>query len=333
MPKPHLYFQGLLDLVSESTGEEVVHIGIRPYGFHAGNALTFVAYPYLLCKYLEKSGKEPKIQFIISINDWEQDALDGPDPRTYPFNIYPKNTSLQFTEDEQGCCSSVVEHWQPVIERSQKWIQERFPAISFRYVRNSELLQEPHCQRLLRETIREPKRLLDIFKTHSSFPTMEEPLTYGGVICPNCRRAHGTSTVIGETDLAWNCRTCALQTQRSMQEFQYWWYHKPLLLARMELFKIDITLSGGDHFSEGDFQIRQALIQEYSPQTKEPKMLFAPTLLALNGQKMSKSRNNTAYAHIERLIHAVDGMNEKEFLLTPEHLLPHVDETNYRHLL
>ncbi|MBI3888397.1 ABC-F family ATP-binding cassette domain-containing protein [Candidatus Nomurabacteria bacterium] len=29
---------------------------------------------------------------------------------------------------------------------------------------------------------------------------------------------------------------------------QHWWYHKPMLLARMEIFKIDITLSGDVNF-------------------------------------------------------------------------------------
>jgi len=88
--KPYLYFSGLKRLAKEINGDEIVHIGIRPYGFHAGNAMALVVYPYLLCKYFEKEKRVARFRFIISINDWEQDCLDGPDPLEYPFNIYPK---------------------------------------------------------------------------------------------------------------------------------------------------------------------------------------------------------------------------------------------------
>jgi hypothetical protein len=41
--KPFLYLDGLEEIVKELNGQEKIHIGIRPYGFHAGNALAFVA--------------------------------------------------------------------------------------------------------------------------------------------------------------------------------------------------------------------------------------------------------------------------------------------------
>ena len=92
--KPYLYLPGLKKLVKKLRGNEKVHFGIRPYGFHGGNILSIIVYPYLLCKEFEKRGKGAKFNFTVSINDYEQDELDGPDIRKYPFNVYPKNTSL-----------------------------------------------------------------------------------------------------------------------------------------------------------------------------------------------------------------------------------------------
>lgn len=173
--EPYLYLNGLKRLAKEMTGCEVVHLGIRPYGFHAGNAMALVVYPYLLCKFLEDLGKVPKLQFVVSINDWEQDALDGPNYMRYPFNIYPKNTSLQFTPDEDGCCESIVDHWQPIIESNLRKSKKRFPHISFRFVRNSELIIEPYCKELLLETIKNPADQLEIFKEYSEKEVLSDP--------------------------------------------------------------------------------------------------------------------------------------------------------------
>jgi len=327
--KPYLYLSGLKNLVNEITGCEVVHIGIRPYGFHAGNAMALIVYPYLLCKYLEDYGKAPKIQFIISINDWEQDTLDGPDYRKYPFNIYPKNTSLQFTPDESGCCKSTVDHWQPMIENNLNKIKNRFKEISFKFVRNSELISYPYCEKLLIETIKNPKDQLKILKKYSGKDALDEPVSYAGVICPKCRRSHGKTTVVKNNLIQWKCSNCGTRAKDTFKNFQYWWYHKPMLIARIRIFKIDITLSGGDHFSEEDFKIREALIKKYSPKTKEPKMIFTPTVVALNGEKMSKSRNNIAFADIKKLISATANFDDKNFYITQDLILDKLDEKDY----
>jgi len=102
-----------------------------------------------------------------------------------------------------------------------------------------------------------------------------------------------------------------------------------MLIARIRIFKIDITLSGGDHFSEEDFKIREALIKKYSPKTKEPKMIFTPTVVALNGEKMSKSRNNIAFADIKKLISATANFDDKNFYITQDLILDKLDEKDY----
>lgn len=70
--KPYPYLNGLRELVEEISGTEKIHAGIRPYGFHAGSVMALVVYLYLLCKFLENIGKEPKLKFFVSENDWEQ---------------------------------------------------------------------------------------------------------------------------------------------------------------------------------------------------------------------------------------------------------------------
>ena len=165
--KPYLYFGGLLKLAKDAKGTEVIHTGIRPYGFHAGNVMALIVYPYLLCKYLEKEGKEAKFKFVISINDWEQDALEGPDYHRYPFNIFPKHTILRYVSDKRGCCRSVVEHWGPIIERNVKMIKTKYPKVSFRFIKNSELVSKKICKELLMETLVNPRAQLNLLKKYS----------------------------------------------------------------------------------------------------------------------------------------------------------------------
>lgn len=331
--KPYLYFDGLLELVKEIKGTEVIHIGIRPYGFHAGNVMAFIVYPHLLCKYLEESGKNTQFKFIVSINDWEQDALDGPNTREYPFNIFPKNSSIYYLPDEKGCCKLAIDHWQPIIERNLLTLKSKHPNITFQFVRNSELIKYPFCRKLLQETIKNPKEQLEILKSNSDKKTLESPLKYAGAICLKCFRAHGETTVVGDEVISWVCDECHYSTQGDMKNFQYWWYHKPMWLARMEIFKVDIALSGGDHFSEGDFNIRKAFIKKYSPTTKEPLMLFTPTVLTSEGDRMSKSGNNAEFANIIKLINTTDRLKDKEIRLTEDLIEKNVDEKNYSYIL
>lgn len=63
--KPYLYLNGMKKLAKEASGNETIHVGIRPYGFHAGNAMALIVYPYLLCKYLKKEGKVPRFRLVI----------------------------------------------------------------------------------------------------------------------------------------------------------------------------------------------------------------------------------------------------------------------------
>jgi len=321
-----LYLEGLKNLVASTNGNEKIHVGIRPYGFHAGNALAVVAYPYLLCEFYEKKyKKQPEFTFFISINDWEQDALDGPDYRRYPFNIYPKETSTNRK------AISVVDYWQPSIEAALRSKLKKFSNISINFVRNSDLKSSPIFEEYLMKTILNPLDQSQIFKKYSRMELLEKPIAYAGAICPLCKKSHGKTNVIDiqKKIIKWECSTCSTKIINPLKMFDYWWYHKPLLVARLKIFDIDITLSGGDHFSEGDYMIRKKMIEYFDDSIKIPRMLFTPTLLSpLNNERMSKSRNNTVYADLEKLINFARVYSGHEFRM-PNEAVMNINDDEY----
>jgi lysyl-tRNA synthetase class I len=331
--KPYLYLKGLKELVHELNGNEIIHIGIRPYGFHAGNTVALIVYPFLLCKFFSDRGLVPKFRFVISINDWEQDALDGPDPRKYPFNIRPKTSSLQFTPDDFGCCRSIVDHWEKRIKDRVSLIQKKFKEISLKFVRNSELIEYESCRVFLAETVRNPRKQLAILKKHSDADILDEPIQFAGVVCPKCKKTKGDTRSSVGAEINWVCHTCSYSSSGDIRDFDYWWYHKPMLIARLDIFNVDVTLSGGDHFSEGDFNIRRDFIRTFSPKTKEPLMLFTPTVFAKDGNKMSKSRNNTEFSDIGKLIKAMSDYDGGRFDIRDELITDSLDEKDYSHIL
>jgi lysyl-tRNA synthetase class I len=331
----YLYLDGLEVLAREASGDENVHIGIRPYGFHAGNALALVAYPYVLCEtYRQYHNREPRFHFFISINDWEQDALDGPDYRKYPFNIYPKSTSIQHTsyrmQDGHECPST--DYWQPIIESAVRSKLGEFGSVALLFVRNSGLRDEITFRDFLEKTINHPIEQSRIFQEFSGKELLEEPISYAGVICPECHRAHGKTSIENKPGraISWQCADCRHTARGLFQEFDFWWYHKPLLVARLKIFDIDITLSGGDHFSEGDYMIRKEMIKYFDPSIKVPKMIFTPTLLSpIDGERMSKSRGNHVFANPDDLIDIARTCRIDKVML-PQDLVMNVNDEQYK---
>lgn len=327
--KPYLYLSGLERLAKKLKGNEVVHIGIRPYGFHAGNVLSLVVYPYLLCQEMQKNKEKVNFKFKISINDYEQDFLDGPDFRKYPFNIYPKNSSFQFMPDEAGCCKDVVDHWQPIMENIILSIKKTFPDITIEFVRNSSLKNQYYFKSLLLETLRNPKEQAKIFAKYSGKKILKSPITYAGVICPKCKRAHGKTVVYSSRRILWECDECGFKKEDKYEAYDYWWYHKAMLTARLKILKVQVAMSGGDHYSEGDYNIRRKFMQKYFRKFEEPVMLFCPTLIAKDGQKMSKSRNNSEYANIKKLIEVASSNYGSEIKISNDMIKKVKNEKEY----
>lgn len=117
--------------------------------------------------------------------------------------------------------------------------------------------------------------------------------------------------------IRWECGTCGISLNAPYNNYDYWFYHKPLFTARLSIFNIDITFSGGDHFSEGDFLTRQEFVRRFNPELKTPKMFFSPLILAESGEKMSKSRKNTKFGDPKKLIDFCRNNHDGEFKIPP----------------
>lgn len=302
--RPYLNNEGIKSLAKEVVGNERIHMGIRPFGIHAGNLISLYVYPYLFCEEVKKNGKPVNFTFFCSVNDYEQDELDGPDYRKYPFNIYPKNTTLGYAEDSSVCDGLLIDHWLPIIKKSILKLKESFPGLKIFFVKNSELKSDLKFREILTSTLKNPFEQADIYRRFTDKEILTEPIQYAGVVCPICKKTKGQTRAhrVNGDFIRWDCATCGISLNAPYSTYDYWFYHKPLFTARLSIFNIDITFSGADHLTEGDFLIREEFIKRFNPGLKVPKMFFAPLLLAENGEKMSKSRKNTEFGNPKKMV-------------------------------
>jgi lysyl-tRNA synthetase class I len=293
-------WSGLTDLASQLTGDESIHVGIRPFGLHAGNVLSIVAYPYLLCEALADRGTTPRFQVYLSINDWEQDAPHGPDPVRYPYNIVPKLRTLQFAEDAVG---PVCDQWAPRIVSAYSLLLRDYPHVHLAPIRNSSLRDRPVFRELIRTTLQRGRQIGMILKRFGRFPVLLDPEPiYASAVCPKCLSARG-NTIFGEDlEVTFNCTVCGSASRAHYEGFQYWWHHKPMFVGRWYELGFDIAISGGDHFDDNDALLRDEIRKVLGMPPRSLKMLFAPTLTDSSGTKISKSAHNEVQLAAESLI-------------------------------
>jgi len=290
--------KGIEQLADKITGKENIYLGIRPYGFHAGNMLPFILYPILLCAEVKKRGKIPKFNIFVFINDWEQDGLDGPNIKLYPFNIFPKNTTFQYMFIKKN--KNIVDFWEPIIIKNVKKIQALFPEIKIKSVRNSALKNNPIMKKHLLFTLQHPEVLAKILKKYANKKILDKPLSFAKAVCPNCKMIKG-NTFYKNKKIYHHCYNCDREIIGKYEDFDYWFYHKPLAIPRLEIFNIDICITGLDHYNEGDFFIREQLIKEYKSKAKLPLTLYTQTVVDKNGEIMGKSRGNTKLVTLKHL--------------------------------
>ncbi len=315
--KPYFLYTGLLDLARELAGDEKIYLGTRPYAFHAGNAMTMVVYPLLLCQELKKLGKKPKFKFFVFINDWEQDKLTGPDVKTYPFNIFPLNTTFQYAINKEDPSQNIVDYWQSIIYSEIKKIQVQFPDVEVIPIRNSEMKTNPVMKRCVIYALGHPQEIAAILRKHTGKLTLEKPLSYVLTVCPECKTVKGTTEITADGSILHSCSNCEKHTKAPYDRFDYWFYHKPLAVPRLEICDIDLCITGFDHFDEGDYLIRQDLIKLLGSKAKFPKTLYTPTLLGKNGEIMGKSKGNAESISISILIKTVIENKDAEKISFP----------------
>lgn len=295
--KPYLLMDGLDEIARNFTGTEHIFLGIKPYGFHAGNKIPFVVYPLLLCKKMLEYGKEPCFSFFVFINDWEQDGFDKEciDMTKFPFNVYPRGTTYQFSKTAE------VVYWTQKIVDSVSDIKSFFPNIQIKCVKNSEMRDMPYMKDVVLKTIQNPSLLSDIMKD-LGYPIKKDfPHVYCTPICPECKSARTNAKVMNGDYIALECTTCRHKGEYSYYDLYYWLYHKILALPRIKTFEIDLCISGLDHYLEKDFDSRNALYKAYNIKMKPTYILYTNKLLGRNGLQMGKSRNNYEDLDVEQL--------------------------------
>ncbi len=298
---PYFFLSGLKQLAQEMQGDENIYLGIRPYGYHAGNQLSLYMYPLLLSEELERLGKEVKLHLYIFLNDWEQDSLIGPDLQLYPFNVWPKTTTFQYLPDPEGCCDSMADHWCPIIVEGISKIREKYPEITIHPVRNSDMKNKPVMKKVVIDTIQNPEKIYHILKKHSTRDILPKPIMYSIAICPQCKTTNGNTSYIDKR-IMHICNTCKQVFNEDYSFFDYWLYHKPLALPRIKSFNIQICITGADHYNEGDYVVRKKLFDAFKISLRSyPKTLYAPSLYAPDGRQMGKSKGNAQLLSEDKL--------------------------------
>lgn len=309
--KPYLYNEGIKELAQEISGKENIYLGIRPYGFHAGNMLPHIVYPILLGEELQKRGIEPEFNIFVFINDWEQDGLTGPDTKNYPFNVYPKNSTFQFVTEPNNKGRNIVDYWEPKIYSKINEIKKRFPKVKITTIRNSSMKKHPIMKKHLLQTISSPNIMAQILKKYTGKALLDKPICYAMAVCPYCKKVKGQSRVNGDI-ISHECENCGRISQGHYSEFEYWFYHKALAIPRLEIFDIDICITGADHYNEGDYIVRQKLIEAYRSKAKFPKTLYTQIVLGRDGKIMGKSRGNTELVELNKLVDLIKTSPDKK---------------------
>lgn len=299
--KAYLYLEGIKQLASEVRGNERIYTAIRPYDMHAGNVLSIVAYPYILCEEVQKRGITPEFTFLVSINDWEQDQLTGEDIHKYIFDTRPVHTTIAHTTNSDG--ENIVGIKQPLIENEVNKLKVNFPGIKIEFVRNSSLKNNPLMKHVLLHCIQNykdhKKLLLDVTKRE----TVGTDMRFANALCSKCFDANTNTQLLAGEMLETTCKNCGNHEIRTYNDCDFWLYHKQLFPPRLAILDFQITISGADHYLQGDFNVRKALYEYiYNKPMPSVKMAFAPLLIAPDGEKMSKSRKNDFYLPLEELL-------------------------------
>jgi len=317
--RPYFYYQGIKELAQILKGDENIYLGIRPYGFHAGNATTMIVYPLLLCRELELLNKVARFNFYVFLNDWEQDSLDGPNPKLYPFNVMPKFTTWQYMKDPIDGNKKVVDFWKKVIINNISLVKHYYPKVLIASVLNSQMKYSKDMKKCIFKTINHPEIITKVLKQYTNKQILDSPEIYSSAVCPYCHAARGVSKAINKTnEILHNCRNCGKKSRGKYQNFNYWLYHKPLALPRISTYKIDLCITGSDHFEEGDFTVRQKLFEAYGFKSIQPLTLYAPSIFGSDGSIMGKSRGNARLIDLDKLINLVLVNENKKQIVIPE---------------
>lgn len=305
MREEFVTYSGLQDISQTLTGRETMGIGIRPFGFHAGNMTSIVAYPILLGEELRKQGKEPAFDLHCWFNDVEQHSIVGHDidpEHDDEANIYPAYKTLQFTPAPSNFPGSVVDYWQPLIENGVREIQKRFPEIKITFHRTSELRLSDAFEEAVIKAIKYPDVVADLVESHLNM-RVHRPVEFVRAVCPDCTIPVANTSVDEKNLITINCGDCQIEETGPVSQFDWWLQHRILTLPKLAIGDgFDIWMMGYDHFQERETPVREKLAEEFGLTVFNYTAVHAPLLLSYDGKKMGKSNHNVAYVPLEELL-------------------------------
>jgi len=313
----HKSWDGLQHLANKAKGNELLGVGVRPYGLHAGNLAALVAYPYLFFENFEAThGRPPQFKFQVWLNDIEPVTYVGADGQTTSAdwaNMYPGSTTFQMTPAPHGFQGSLVDHWQPAIEGIVRGtIGVRFPHVKLEFRRASELVVTPQFENMITHCIRRAVSVRNKINRWNRFvakvagadsfvwplcPTCRAPLIHPKVVTREGiklitvaeKHSHGHEAIDGlpVKDLFWAVQFRMLHT------------------ARLAKVQPKIWFMGMDHVPTNMGYLLYDLANKFEIRPYGGTFLHAPLLFANGDKKLSKSLGNAVYVPIPWLIEAL----------------------------
>ncbi len=304
-------WQGLIQASKEMHGSETMGIGIRPFGFHAGNMTSIVAYPILLCEEMRKLGKEPHFDLHCFLNDIEQHSIVGheKDPdNDDEANIYPAGKTLQFTLAPDGFEGSVVDYWQPLITNGVMEITKRFPCVRLSIHKTSDLKKMPIFTDIVHKAIVFADEIADLTEQHLCMP-VHRPADFVRAVCPACKvPAKNTKNAEEVGSVFLECQKCGKELVAPIDKLDWWLQHRIVTLPKLLVGSgFDVWMMGFDHYEQKETPVRLALAKMFGITAKNYTAIHAPLIHSFDGKKMGKSNHNVAYAALEDLLSLLRG--------------------------
>ena len=326
------FYVGLKKIAKNITGSEIITIGIRPFGFHAGNEIALLTYPLILCDLVKKRGIKPKFTFIISINDMEPHSLkylffdnnDRPVYKTYlesinennpyEYNIFPNRSSFQFTCDDKKCHNNIAEHWEEVIYMKLDLLKNSFPKVKIIFVQSSKLKNNKVFKKIIIDAIKFPRKFAELIKKYEPILDKKEFLNFAGAICNNCGSAQGVTKIIGNK-VRFCCMNCKTISCALYENIEFWAHHLLILPARLKIFNVQIAIRGYDHYERHHIEINNDIYEKLFAEQLLLKTVITPMVMGADGKKMSKSRGNDTKLNSKLLVKLAQKCRNKYILI------------------
>ncbi len=313
-PLQYYFATGLKELTSTFHGNEHIHAGMRPYGLHLGNKLPLIVYPILIGNALRKRGIEPRIQYTVSLNDWDTDEYSYPED--YPMNLIPKGRSFQYKEDRDGCHKNCVDHWETIVERELDAVRQAMPEADVKIIRVSTLKENSDFSTVLRFGLEHPKSIGSIVERTLDKKVLESPLQFAGAVCKSCFSIEGETEYNKEKGhVLFNCSVCSNKQETDILEQDYWMYVHLVGAAKNGALRPDAWIFGGDFIESGSVKFHTAVYEEALQGQLNQAHLFTPVLLGPDSRKMSKSLGNLAETPLEELIEKAESWDDPEITI------------------